>query len=417
MNTGSLGFGPENIRLSDQLHVRLLEEENYKAQTELEMSSLKPLKASYVYNTESQAWRITKFVLSIIIFPIALYNLIHALIGKAVVIASRPTAMGPEYAGNYALDCRENLHPDWKYKRFTVQVDGTDIDAYIITKPNTVNNGRWMLNSNGVGQFAEERCFRDMIVPPDQPVQNEGEDKQNAEAPQPTYRATYRELMGHEFRQILTSLESNAIVFNYPNVGSSGGMPNRNTMVKAYKAMLTILEDQTIGLGAKEIIGYGHSIGGGVQGDALRTHELKNDIKYAFVKSRTFSNLSTASSCLASHMAGRIAGYIAEFFIKCFGWNLDSVESSLKLNAPEIILQTATMPNEAFEYEELLTHEDANKIASEEAIRDDASIAKALLTNPDWDRTKKRIFGIRQTHSQPIQDISFLTDAIHRALA
>ena len=106
----------------------------------------------------------------------------------------------------------------------------------------------------------------------------------------------------------------NAIVFNYPGVGASSGLPNRQAMAKTYRAMLNFLEDRTNGIGATEIIGYGHSIGGGVQGDALKTHELKKDVKYVFVKSRTFSDLSTTASLLMAKPFG--------FLVKILGCNI-----------------------------------------------------------------------------------------------
>ena len=51
-------------------------------------------------------------------------------------------------AANYAenLRAQANLNGVWKYKRLTIEVDGYQIDATIMGKPNTLGNGRtWTL--------------------------------------------------------------------------------------------------------------------------------------------------------------------------------------------------------------------------------------------------------------------------------
>jgi hypothetical protein len=161
------------------------------------------------------------------------------------------------------------------------------------------------------------------------------------------------------------------------------------------------LEDQNNGIGAKEIIGYGHSIGSGVQSDALKTHELKKDIKYVFVKSRTFSDLSTVASTLASKPLG--------FLVKMLGWNMDCVESSKNLQAPEIIMQTANVKK----YEEL---KDSSKIINDGIITANASLAKALLEDNQYPRKNKVFIGMRETHNAGLKDPSFLAQKIEALL-
>ncbi|MBA3603760.1 MAG: hypothetical protein H0W50_09005 [Parachlamydiaceae bacterium] len=269
--------------------------ENYLEATKEDFSQGKSLPVSYTWNTESKILRIAKLIFSIIIFPVGIYKLIHSLVGKVLLPASSPSRMG--LPANYANNARQqvNLNGDWKYKRLTIEVDGYKIDATIMGKEATFDNGRWTLLSNGNGEFAEEG-----------------------------------HMASGNFIKILSEVNSNGIVFNYPGVGSSSGLPNREAMAKVYRAMLNFLEDKEKGIGAKEIIGYGHSIGGGAQGDALRTHDLKKNVKYVFVKSRTFSDLSTEASLLVNKPAG--------FLLKIFGWNMGSVESSKNLKAPEIIM-------------------------------------------------------------------------------
>ena len=205
----------------------------------------------------------------------------------------------------------------------------------------------------------------------------------------------------HEFKHILSKVKSNAIVFNYPGVGASSGLPNRQAMAKAYCAMLNFLEDKKNGVGAKEIIGYGHSIGGGVQGDALKTHELKKDVKYVFVKSRTFSNLSTTASILTNKSLG--------FVVKILGWNMDSVASSKKLQAPEIIMQTAKVKW----YEEI---NDSSKIIDDGVIPANASLAKALLDDNKCPKKNKVFIGMQERHNDGLDDPSFLAQKIETLL-
>lgn len=340
---------------------------DYLEATKRDFDQNKPLPVNYTWNTENKIIRIVKQIFSIIIFPIGIYKLLHTLAGKVALLpASSPSLMG--YPKNHANDSRSNISLDgeWKYKRITVEVDGYKIDATIVGKASTLNNGRWMLASNGNGEFYEDKLSDN-----------------------------------HDFKQILSEINGNAIVFNYPGVGASSGLPNRQAMAKAYRAMLNLLEDQKNGIGAKEIIGYGHSIGGGVQGDALKTHELKKDVKYVFVKSRTFSDLSTTASILTSKPLG--------FLVKMLGWNMDSVESSKKLQAPEIIMQTAKVRG----YEEL---NDSSKIIDDGVIPANASLAKALLEDNKCPKQNKVFIGMQEQHNDGLNDPSFLAKKIETLL-
>jgi hypothetical protein len=340
---------------------------DYLESTQRDLNSNNSLPTTYSWNIEHKIIRIVKQILSIIIFPIAIYNLLHILAGKVALLpASSPSLM--EYSDNYANDSRSSISLDseWKYKRVTVQVDGYQVDAMIVGKAATLNNGRWMLASNGNGEFYEDKLS-----------------------------------YSQDFKQILTEIQGNAIVFNYPGVGSSSGLPNRQAMAKAYRAMLSFLEDRENGIGAREIIGYGHSIGGGVQGDALKAHVLKKDVKYVFVKSRTFSDLNTTASILTCRPLG--------FLVKLLGWNMDLVASSRKLQAPEIIMQTAEVQG----YEEL--HE-SSKIIGDGVIPANASLARALLNDANCHKKSKLFIGMSESHNDELKDPLFLAKKIETLL-
>ncbi|MGA8164658.1 MAG: CPn0927/CPn0928 family alpha/beta hydrolase fold protein [Waddliaceae bacterium] len=341
----------------DEYDARMVKESRY------EKALSKPI---YTYdtehkdNTEHKVWRIAKDIFSFII------RLPHSLIGALVVPASLQQLFNPTYANQQ----RRRLNPynegDWNYKRISVQTDGYTIDGYIVGKTSTLANGRWVLFSNGNAEFYEDQ------------------------------------FVSHSFKSILTSLDGNGILFNYPGVGASTGMPNRNAMAKAYRAMLNFLEDQDKGIGATEIIGYGHSIGGAVQGEALSTHKLKEGVKYVFVKHQTFSDLDTLVSQILLKPFG--------FLIKIFGWNMSSVESSKKLQAPEIIMQTANVET----YTDISKRPDL--ISHDDVIPAKSSLARALLEDETCPKDNKYFMGIPEGHNSGLRDPSHLAEKIQEIL-
>lgn len=339
---------------------------DYLEATKRDFSQKNRLPVNYTWNTEHKVIRIIKQIFSAIFFPIIIYKLIHALAGKAILPSSNRSRL--EYSKNDIHCSRSNisLNGEWKYKRITVEVDGYKIDAAIVGKISTLGNGRWVLASNGNGETYEDKlCYN------------------------------------RDFKEILSEIKGNAIVFNYPGVGASSGRANRQAMTKAYRAILTFLEDKKKGVGTKEFIGYGHSMGGAVQGDALKTHQLKKDVKYVFIKSRTFSDLSTLVSILINKLFGLL--------IKILGWNISSVESSKKLQAPEIILQSARVKD----YKELT---DSSKIIYDGVIPAEASLAKALLDDPKCPKKNKIIIGMKEQHNDALIKPSFLAQKIETLL-
>lgn len=365
--SGTSSHQPQLTSFKDTLHGAnaFYNHPDYLTITAEEFLQGKPLPATYTWNTESKIIRIAKQIFSIIIFPIGIYNLLHILIGKIGVLpASTPTLLG--FSKEYALNMRlsVSLESTWKFKRITIEVDGYKVDATIFGKESTLSNGRWVLVSNGNATFYEDKLES-----------------------------------SNDFKQLLSVSNSNALVFNYPGVGASSGWPSRQGMAKAYRAMLNFLEDQKNGIAAKEIIGYGHSIGGCAQSEALKTHVLKQDVKYVFVKSRTFSNLSAVAPAF-------------RFLIKILGWNVNIAESSKKLQAPEIILQTAKLESDQ-QCEEI---HDSSKIIDDGVITTHASLAKALLDDKDYPKANKVFLGIKERHNDELGDLSFLAKKIEELL-
>ncbi|MGL4539654.1 MAG: CPn0927/CPn0928 family alpha/beta hydrolase fold protein [Candidatus Rhabdochlamydia sp.] len=352
-------------------------------------SSNKYLPISYTWNTEHKIIRIAKEILPTLIFLTGVYNFFYILAGKASLKQPLPALILS--IGIYKLlqiitgililpatglmqkDLNEtrseiSLRGQWKYKRITIEVDNYKIDSVIVGKPSTLDNGRWLLASNGNCESYEQKL-----------------------------------LTNDEFKQILHKCNSNALVFNYPGVGSSSGPIGKKAMVKAYRAMLTFLEDKEKGIEAKGIIGYGLSIGGGIQGEALKMHPLKKDIKYVFIKDRTFSTLSQ----LVSLMMGRFLG----FAVKCLGWEMDSVTSSKKLQAPEIILQTTKRAS----FHQLKSIDDLRE--SDDIIEKEGSLAFELLKGGTHEN--KHYLGITSKHNDALgrEVIEHLSEIVNQALA
>lgn len=332
---------------------------DYLKKTREDFAASKPLKASYRWKSEPRSVRLIKEIASIIIFPIAIYKGIHNLVGRLLIIPSARLKTAEEYRP--LID----LGTDWKYKRITVVVDGVKVDAMIVGRATTLDNGRWVLASNGNCELYENKLA-----------------------------------WNYSFKQILQEVSGNGIVFNYPGVGASGGLPSKKALVNTHRAMLSLLEDQKKGIGAKEIIGYGYSIGGGIQGEALRKHSLKKEIKYVFIKSLTFSSLEkTAAAFTKVHP-----------LVKVIGWSLNPAKSSKELKAPEIIVQTAAVRNCE------VIHE-SKRLTDDGVISINASLAKALLDDPQCEKSNKTFIGVNGGHTNPYEDPAFLATRVKAYLA
>lgn len=355
---------------------------DYVKITKRNLAQTEALPVTYRWDTENKVIRVVKQIFSIIFFPVVLWQLLHALAGKAIVPASSPclTAQGDLHKARSSIFVEQDV--EWKYKRITIEVDGYQIDAMIVGKVDTLANKRWLLASSGNDTPYESLLTKQYTI-----------------------------------QSILSDIQGNAILFNYPGVGASSGLPNRAAMAKAYRAILKFLEEE---VGAKEIVGHGYSLGAAVQAEALNTHTLKQDVKYVFVKSHTFSNLSRTVSELAVKVLklsclGSTAAYYLTAPVRCLvsllGWNMDTVASSKKLTVPEIILQTT----DTEWYEEPL--EDSSKIIDDDLLSPAATLAKALMDDdPQCPKKNKLFIGVPEMHGEPLRHPEALADWIRMYL-
>ncbi|MGR3951880.1 MAG: hypothetical protein QRY74_03075 [Chlamydia sp.] len=320
-------------------------------------------KPTYVYrvNKTSRFEKIKDILIDIIFFPIGIAKRIHSLVGKIVVPASLSVNK------KRCNEIRKKITSDstWKYTPITLKVDGYAIDAMIIKNENQADNkiGRWVLYSHGNSQLYEDQL--------------------NGEI--------------YEIQRILEVTKSHGIVFNSPGIGNSSGSISRSGMKKAYQAALQFLEDQENGAKAKQIIGYGYSIGAGVQAEAIKKHQFQQNIDYVFIKSKAFSTLKKAAAGLVSN---KFIGMLLSLLVRITGWNIDTIKSSKMLSVPEIILQTGKYKCQKIN--------DTDSIINDGIISKNAALATSILKKLNKkgkieNQKLKTVISLTETHNQCLE--------------
>ena len=161
-------------------------------------------------------------------------------------------------------------------------------------------------------------------------------------------------------------INANILLYNYACVGRStsymGSLPSRHAMVTSHRTMLSFLEE---GMGAKEIVDFGWSIGGGVMGQNY-LEQPRTRAKYIPVFYKTFASIE--------EMGRNMLGNFGAWGVKFLGWNyspLGAIETLKdKKNYPAaIFIETpndgdGVIPETASIGNHLRTPEKAIKIAS-----------------------------------------------------
>lgn len=367
------------------------------------ISSKAPEKPVYEYSTSTKIERIAYDIFSILFFPLGLYRLLHILAGKGVVLAQTPALLNqgmiekiilqiqvgkfkvlaqiPALLDQAKKEMEEGLMNSRKLhfkflkssspgldqhvaKRVSVLVNEKKVDAWIYGKRKNLNNKKWTLFSNGNGGYME-----------------------------------------HLSSSQLTDLDDmNVLIYNYQGVGASEGSSTKNGIVNAHKAMLSFLEDEENGIGAKVIVQRGVSLGGGVQGHAAKTHKQKEGVKYVYIKEQTFSKIS------------KVPGDFLGFLLKILGWELSSVSSSEKLEekgCPEIVIHKA----------EEMSHLTADQIQHDSVLPKESAKAYHLLRVQEKTKKKwkhKKFIGVNVTHGNTFYNWKRrlqINKAIQRALS
>ncbi len=367
-----------------------------------EMEQSKAPSPCYSYNTESRVMRIAKRILLVILFPVGISYLAYRCLQWTAACCGLLPAVVFKYLPNSLLNTnqfRTRLSPGnraiesgWQHKRISIEVDGMLIDCLIVGKHHTLQNGRWMIASLGNGESYETRW---------------------------THSWDERQPL----RDLLRAADCNAISFNCPGVVGSSGIPNKETITKASRAILKFVEEE---IQAKEIVWYGFSIGGAIQAAALANHQPKEGVSYCWIKDRTFSSLAAAGEGVSQNLLGtslpaRLASKVVKQGIKLLGWNLDSATSSKNLHSHEIIIQT--VKKEALRtkielnavpvapYKENFSSDD---IVHDGVISKETSLAYALLNDPNCPKEHKEFIGIGGNHCSILSEkvVDFLVQKI-----
>jgi hypothetical protein len=273
------------------------------------------------YQTENRLARLAKDIISPLICPWGIYNLIHYFIGMAVNPASSPLLNKYVYRapnpGNLEFRRRQvNPNENEWLERISVGVNDWRLDGYVGGKDK--NCKRWVLISLGAGLYYEEYL--------------------------------------HKIFQISEHYEANVLFFNYPGVGESTGFATRKGLRDSYRAMLREVESH---LGAEEIIGYGISLGSLAQGEGLRDYPLDPDKKYIFIKDRAPRSVAVAIPGTLDALTGgeekcflKPIKALMQAGLCFFNWNARSIPEEESLFLQEIILQSAGDTSDATVYSE-----------------------------------------------------------------
>ena len=238
------------------------------------------------YNTNSLSGYLFKTVL----FPLQMAERLHEL---AAPLPLPATLIGlvfyEELKFFQKTGMAEGLQPAHIF------VNGAAIDAATVTL--CPDSKRWIMIANGNGDLYQNRLLNDW--------------KKHS-----------------MYWQLAHGIEANIIFFNYPGCGLSEGMASRSAMVYTHRAVQEYLEHQEK---ASEIISYGWSMGGGVQGEAMAGYTPKEGVRYVCIKDRTFKTLSEA--------ARGIMGLIGALGAQLFGWNINTLADK---HLPQIVMQVGT---------------------------------------------------------------------------
>lgn len=289
---------------------------------------------AYTYEKTSKVQRIALEIilgiLSVVFLPYGIYRLLH-LVGGVPIVPAQIKGPAADKLGipkvsqtRFVEQLDERLKTDNSLvaKRISVCVNGKLVDAMIIGKKENINNKKWTLISNP-----------------------------NAVDMKFVAGSRWTHITG-----LIDTHQTNVLFYDYQGTGSSEGVATRDEIVSAHEAMLQFFEDEEKGIGAKEILQIGISIGGGVQGHAMKTHKLKEGVKYVLVKDDSFSKISKVRSPILGGL------------IKFLGWELSSMTAAKKMEeqgVPEIILQTG--------------NKKGKRVAAEDVWDDGVISAKASL--------------------------------------
>lgn len=259
--------------------------------------------------------KIASTILGFFVYPAAKSSLISSEVEKNIDIADLQIS---------ALECEDVIA-----KKITICKSGIDYAAILLTRKETLTNGKWTIHA--LGNMMDMENSVDRLA------------RKNFE------------------------YGCNTLLMNGPSVNESSGWPTRYQMGAGFEAGLQVLEKE---MEASHIIMNGFSLGGGMMAEAVLNHDftdgLDQGVKYLFIADRTFSRLTKIAKHLAREIAKKeIVGTLVQKLFKITGTELDGIGAARKLSQlqiPQIIIQ----------------HFSPGRKGTDGVIPDKSSLAKAL---------------------------------------
>ena len=137
-------------------------------------------------------------------------------------------------------------------------------------------------------------------------------------------------------RSIYSEAGFNVLMINGPSIGRSQGAATPHSLGEAQEAGICFLETA---VKAKQIALAGHSIGGGVIGQAALQHAFRKDVDYLVIRQSTFDRIGNAVKSYVPFFKEA-----AKASIHSNSLEMDNVEASKrleKLGIKEVIIQTS----------------------------------------------------------------------------
>ena len=217
-------------------------------------------------------------------------------------------------------------------KELFLEENGIKYNGMIISHPDTINNGKWVLQATGnavpIEHVAEQMI--DIYCKGNNPV--------------------------------------NVLLVNGPGVGKSEGAATPATMGAAQRLGIRFLEER---VKAKRIGLVGHSLGGAAIAQAILQHEFKRNIKYCAIFQMTFDRASNIASQLVSN---GLFDWGVKKLIQIVGCEMDSVAAVRKLKDLGIPLYIAQLTSDP-----LSSPVVANDFVSDGVIPRHASLAATVI--------------------------------------
>lgn len=172
------------------------------------------------------------------------------------------------------------LKNDYACHRVALNKSGIDYDAFAFEHKSTKGNGKWVILAGGNGMIGETSLYH-IDSDPDYNIDRVGDYKDQG---------------------------FNVLYVNGPGVGRSTGAPTSYSIAAGQEAGLQFLEKV---VGAKKILMYGLSLGGGAQAEAVLSHNFNmGNVDYLVWSDRTFDYLSNAASAMVTHLAKPIFAFL-----------------------------------------------------------------------------------------------------------